>query len=64
MTQFLPQNKKMLNFSKSLKPDVLVFGDFNIDTLKDHQERILFENSLTAIDLDIHKFEPSMVTDK
>ena len=54
-------NEHLRKFSNSLKHDV--FGDFNIDFLKNHQDKN-YGICFTAFPLEVHKFEPTRVTVK
>ena len=59
ITQFLPKHYKLLHLSNSLKHENLVIGDFNIEFLKDHQDRTNYGKLPTAFDLEVHTFEPT-----
>ena len=59
MTQFLQKFDELLEFLNFFKQDVSIIGEFDIDTLKHHQDGTNYENLLTAYDLDVHVFEPT-----
>ena len=61
MTQFLQKIFYLLHFLESLKQDILVFGDFIINTLKHQQDRTNYDNPLMAYDLEILNIEPTRV---
>ena len=61
-TPILPKFEELLTSLKSLKHDVLVFDDFNINILKDNQDRTNYENLPTAFGFEVHNFEPTRVT--
>ena len=46
----------------SLKYELYLFGDFNIDTLKDETNNNRYENILIANDLAVQNSEPTRVT--
>ena len=50
----LPKTEELLHFLRSLNNDILVFGYFNIDFLRDYQDRKNYENLLTVFDFEIH----------
>ena len=55
------------NWSKNLKvfkKETILFGDFNIDTLKDSTDKMKHESMLTAYNFQIRNFEPTRVTPK
>ena len=61
-TQFLQQFEDLLLFLKSLKYELYLFGDFNIDTLKDETNNNRYDNFLNAYDLAVQNSEPTRVT--
>ena len=60
-TQFLQKLKDLLPILKSLKYESLLFGDLNIDTLKDERNNNRNENILNAYDLEVQISEPTRV---
>ena len=61
-TQFLQQIEDLLLFLKSLKYESFLFGDFNMDTLKDETNINRYENIVNAYDLAVQMSEPTKVT--
>ena len=61
-TKFLLQFEDLLHFLKSLRYESFLFGDFNIDSLKDETNNNCYENILNAYDLAVQKSEPTRVT--
>ena len=59
MTHFITKFDALRHFSKSPKQDLSVFGDFNNDIKRHHQDRINFENLFSAYDLEVHYLEPN-----
>ena len=45
-----------------MNQEILIFGDFNIDTLKDEKAQRDYKNLLSAYNLVIRNFEPTRVT--
>ena len=60
-THFLQQFDDLLLFPKSLKYESFIFGDFDIDTLKDETNNNRYENILNANDLAVQNSEPTRV---
>ena len=54
--------EKLLYFLNSMNQEILVFGDFNIDTLKDEKVQRDYKNLVSAYCLGIINFEPTPVT--
>ena len=48
LTTFFPEFELLLQFLRSLKHDTILFGLFNIDTIKDSADKIKYENLLLA----------------
>ena len=60
--QLLQQFEDLLLFLKSLKYESFLFGDFEIDTLKDETNNNRYENILNAYGLAVQNSEPTRVT--
>ena len=45
-----------------MNQEILIFGDFNIDTLKDERVQRDYKNLLNAYNLGLGNFEPTRVT--
>ena len=54
----------MLHNLKAFKKETILFGDFNIDTLKDSTDKKKYESMLTAYFFQIRNFEPTRITPK
>ena len=61
-THFLQQFEDLLLFLNALKYQSFLFGDFNIDTLKDERNINRYENILNPHDLAVQNSEPTRVT--
>ena len=64
MPQFFPEFEELLHNLKAFNKETILFGDFNIDTLKDSTEKKKYESILTAFNFQIRNFEPPRVTPK
>ena len=61
-TQFLQQFEELLLFLKSMKYESVLFGDFNVDTVKDETNNNRDENILNAYELAVQNSEPTRAT--
>ena len=61
-TVFLDLFESLLLFLKTLKHDCTLFGDFNIDTLNDDNEKRKYVNLLAAYGYEIQNSSPTRVT--
>ena len=64
LTQFFPQLEQLLHQLKMLKNETIIFGDFNIDTQKNDNDKKNYESLLAAYDFKLRNFEPTRVTAK
>ena len=48
MNDFLPNFEELLQFLRTLKHEAILFGDFNIDTIKDSKDKSDYQNLNTA----------------
>ena len=62
MSHFLPEFENLLQFLRKLKYDTVLFGDFNIDSLKYSTDRINYDNILSAYNFKRQNNEPTRVT--
>lgn len=62
MSHFLPEFENLLQFLRKLKYDTVLFGDFNIDSLKYSTDRINYDNVLSAYNFKRQNNEPTRVT--
>ena len=62
MKDFLPDFEDLLQFLKNLKLDKKLFGDFNIDTVKDSKDKSDYENLITAYCFNRQNSESTGVT--
>ena len=62
LTAFFPEFELLLQFLRSLKHDTIIFGDFNIDTIKDSADKTNYENLLLAYNFKRQNSEPTRVT--
>ena len=61
-TVFLDLFESLLLFLKTLKHDCTLFGDFNIDTLNDDNEKRKYVTLLAAYGYEIQNSSPTRVT--
>ena len=64
LPQFFPEFEELLHNLKAFRKETILFGDFNIDTLKDSTDKKNYESMLTAFNFQIRTFEPTRVTPK
>ena len=62
MKDFLPDFEDFLQFIRNLKHDTKLFGDFDIDTIKDSKDNSDYENLITAFYFNRQNSEPIRVT--
>ena len=62
LSAFFPEFELLLQFVRSLKHDTIIFGDFNIDTIKESADKIKYENLLLAYNFRRQNSEPTRVT--
>ena len=59
---FLDEFEKLLIFLHEQKHDIIIFGDFNIDTLVESCDLSKYKNLLTCYSLSVRNFLPTRVT--
>ena len=64
LTQFFPKFEHVLHFINSFIHESIIFGDFNIDTLKTDCDHENYVSLLNAYDFQLKNFEPTRVTPK
>ena len=64
LTQFFPKFEEVLHFINSFNHDSILFGDFNIDTLKTDRDHENYVSLLSTYDFQLRNFEPTRVTPK
>ena len=64
LPQFFPELEELLHSLKAFKKETFLFGDFNIDALKDSTDKMKHESMLTAYNFQIRNFEHTRVTPK
>ena len=64
LSNFFPVFEDLLYTLKSSNREIFVFGDFNIDILKDSIDKVKYESLLSAYDFQFCNFEPTRVTPK
>ena len=64
LTQFFPKFEHVLHFINSFNHESIIFGDFNIDTLKTDCDLENYVSLLNAYDFQLRNFEPTRVTPK
>ena len=62
MKYFLPDFEDLLQFSRTLKYDTILFDDFNNDTIKESKDQSDYENLITAYCVRRQNSEPTRVT--
>ena len=64
LTQFFPKFEHVLHFINSFNHESIIFGDFNIDTLKTDCDHENYVSLLNAYDFQHRNVEPTRVTPK
>ena len=50
-----------MHFLKTLKGEIIIFGDSNIETLEEHKDKTVYTNLLAAYDFQVRNFLPTEV---
>ena len=64
LNQLFPKLEKRLHFLNSRSNETVIFGDFNIDILKNDTDRKNYETLLAAYAFELRNFEPIRVATK
>ena len=64
LPQFSPEFEELLRSWKAFQKDTILFGDFNIETLKDSTDKLKYASMVTAYNLQFRNFEHTRVTFK
>ena len=62
INQFIEYLDKLFAFLRNLKEETLIFGDFNLDTLKPSYEKTKYENLIQSYEYKNRNFEATRVT--
>ena len=62
LMKLFPKINFLLQFLKSLRGDTIIFGNFNIETLRELNDKAEYTLLIAAYDLDVRKFSPTIIT--